>query len=262
MSASISPTLLPIRASATAILAETVDLPTPPLPLPIAMIVRCAFSAVIATLVSVTPGMAIVAACTLRSRAALCSADRPVASSITVATPSLTRAMAIRSARPDVLIAAGTVLTTDQVDAAVAAGADLIVSPGFAERVVDHALQRGADILPGVSTPTEVELGLGRGLETFKFFPAEAAGGRRWLSAVGGPYPDIRFVPTGGIDAATLPGYLELPNVLACGGSWLVSRRLLEDGDMETVRRLAQEARIIVNRVRPRSDVRPAAPAC
>jgi len=169
---------------------------------------------------------------------------------------------AIRSARPDVLIAAGTVLTTDQVDAAVAAGADLIVSPGFAERVVDHALQRGADILPGVSTPTEVELGLGRGLETFKFFPAEAAGGRRWLSAVGGPYPDIRFVPTGGIDAATLPGYLELPNVLACGGSWLVSRRLLEDGDMETVRRLAQEARIIVNRVRPRSDVRPAAPAC
>jgi 2-dehydro-3-deoxyphosphogluconate aldolase / (4S)-4-hydroxy-2-oxoglutarate aldolase len=168
---------------------------------------------------------------------------------------------AIRSARPDVLIAAGTVLTTDQVDAAVAAGADLVVSPGFSERVVDHALQRGANILPGVSTPTEVELGLGRGLGTFKFFPAEAAGGRRWLSAVGGPYPTIRFVPTGGIDAATLSGYLELPNVLACGGSWLVSRQLLEDGDMETVRRLAQEARIIVNRVRPGLEVPPAAPA-
>jgi len=138
---------------------------------------------------------------------------------------------AIRTSRPDVLVAAGTVLTTDQVDAAVGAGAGLIVSPGFSERVVDHALEHGVDILPGVSTPTEVEIGLARGL------------------------------PTGGIDAATLPGYLELANVLACGGSWLVGRRLLENGDMETVRRLAQEARIIVNRVRPRAGASPTAPA-
>ena len=166
---------------------------------------------------------------------------------------------AIRTSRPDVLVAAGTVLTIDQVDAAVDAGASLIVSPGFSERVVDHALQHGVDILPGVSTPTEVGMGLARGLDAFKFFPAEAAGGRRWLAAVGGPYPHVRFVPTGGIDAVTLPGYLELSNVIACGGSWLVGRRLLEDGDMETVRRLAQEARIIVNRVRPRSDVSPVA---
>lgn len=157
------------------------------------------------------------------------------------------------------LVAAGTVLTTDQVDAAVGAGAGLIVSPGYSERLVDHALERGVDILPGVSTPTELEIGLARGLDTFKFFPAEAAGGRRWLVAVGGPYPQIRFVPTGGIDAVTLPGYLELPNVLACGGSWLVGRRLLEDGDMETVRRLAQEARIIVNRVRPQPNTSPVA---
>jgi len=166
---------------------------------------------------------------------------------------------AIRSARPDVLVVAGTVLSTDQLDAAVGAGVGLVVSPGFSERVVDHALEHGIDIMPGVSTPTEVEIGLARGLDTFKFFPAEAAGGRRWLAAVGGPYPQIRFVPTGGIDATTLPGYLELPSVLACGGSWLVSRRLLEDGDMETVRRLAQEARIIVNRVRPRADSSPVA---
>jgi 2-dehydro-3-deoxyphosphogluconate aldolase/(4S)-4-hydroxy-2-oxoglutarate aldolase len=102
-------------------------------------------------------------------------------------------------------------------------------------------------------------MGVVRGLYTFKFFPAEAAGGRRWLAALGGPYPQVRFVPTGGIDAVTLPGYLELSNVLACGGSWLVSRRLLEDGDMETVRRLAQEARIIVNRVRPQANVSPVA---
>ncbi len=149
---------------------------------------------------------------------------------ITLRTASAIDAIrAIRSARPDVLVVAGTVLS--------------------------HALEHGVDIMPGVSTPTEVEIGLARGLGTFKFFPAEAAGGRRWLAAVGGPYPQIRFVPTGGIDAATLPGYLELPNVLACGGSWLVNRRLLENGNMETVRRLAQEARIIVNRVRPRADL-------
>jgi 2-dehydro-3-deoxyphosphogluconate aldolase/(4S)-4-hydroxy-2-oxoglutarate aldolase len=166
---------------------------------------------------------------------------------------------AIRSARPDVLVVAGTVLSTDQLDTAVGAGAGLVVSPGFSERVVDHAFERGVDFLPGVSTPTEVEMGLARGLDTFKFFPAEAAGGRRWLAALGGPYPQVRFVPTGGIDAATLPGYLELPSVLACGGSWLVSRRLLDDGDMETVRRLAQEARIIVSRVRPWAGLSPVA---
>jgi 2-dehydro-3-deoxyphosphogluconate aldolase / (4S)-4-hydroxy-2-oxoglutarate aldolase len=179
---------------------------------------------------------------------------------ITLRTRGATDAIrAIRASRPDVLVAAGTVLTTDQVDAAASAGAGLIISPGFSERVVDHALQHGVDMLPGVSTPTEVEMGLARGLDAYKFFPAEAAGGRRWLAALGGPYPHVRFVPTGGIDALTLPGYLELSNVLACGGSWLVSRRLLEDGDMETVRRLAQEARIIVNRVRPRADVSPVA---
>ena len=158
---------------------------------------------------------------------------------------------AIRSERPDVLVAAGTVLTTDQVDAALAAGAALIVSPGFSERVVEHAMQRGADVLPGVCTPTEVEMGLGRGVDTFKFFPAEAAGGARFIAALSGPYPNVRFVPTGGIDASRLAAYLELRTVLACGGSWMVSQKLLSGGDMTTVRRLAKEARAIVEQARP-----------
>jgi 2-dehydro-3-deoxyphosphogluconate aldolase/(4S)-4-hydroxy-2-oxoglutarate aldolase len=158
---------------------------------------------------------------------------------------------AIRAARPDVLVAAGTVLTIDDVDAALDAGAGLLVSPGFSAAVVEHALAGGAGILPGVATPTEVAMGLASGLSTFKFFPAEAAGGRRYLAALGGPYPLVRFVPTGGIDASTLAGYLALPNVLACGGSWMVSRSLLEAGDMAEVRRLAGEASAIVRATRP-----------
>jgi Entner-Doudoroff aldolase len=161
---------------------------------------------------------------------------------------------AISAARPEVLVAAGTVLTTEQVDAAIGAGAGLLIAPGFSPRVVEHALKRGVEILPGISTPTGVEMGLVSGLETFKFFPAQAAGGRQYLAALAGPYPRVRFVPTGGIDASTLAAYLELPNVLACGGSWMVARGMLESGDMATVRRLASEAKAIVGRVRLNAD--------
>jgi 2-dehydro-3-deoxyphosphogluconate aldolase/(4S)-4-hydroxy-2-oxoglutarate aldolase len=157
---------------------------------------------------------------------------------------------AITAARTDVLVAAGTVLSADQADAALDAGASLLVSPGLSAAVVDRALERGAAILPGVCTPTEVEMGLARGLAAFKFFPAEAAGGRSFVAALGGPYPGVRFVPTGGIDASMLAGYLALPNVLACGGSWMVGRRLLEAGDMATIGRLAAEAAEIVRAAR------------
>jgi 2-dehydro-3-deoxyphosphogluconate aldolase / (4S)-4-hydroxy-2-oxoglutarate aldolase len=166
---------------------------------------------------------------------------------ITLRTPDALDAIrTIRATRPAVLVAAGTVLSAAQADAAVDAGASLLVSPGFSPAVVEPALERGAAVLPGVCTPTEVEMGLARGLDAFKFFPAEAAGGRRFLAALGGPYPHARFVPTGGIDASNLDGYLALPNVLACGGSWMVNRELLEAGDMATVRRLAGEATAIV----------------
>lgn len=170
---------------------------------------------------------------------------------ITLRTPAALEAIrAIAAARPEVLVAAGTVLSADHVDAALDAGAALLVSPGLSSAVVDRALERGAAILPGVCTPTEVEMGLARGLAAFKFFPAEAAGGRRFLAALGGPYPGVRFVPTGGIDASNLAAYLALPNVLACGGSWMVNRKLLEAAHMATVRRLAGEASDIVRAAR------------
>jgi 2-dehydro-3-deoxyphosphogluconate aldolase/(4S)-4-hydroxy-2-oxoglutarate aldolase len=170
---------------------------------------------------------------------------------ITLRTPDALAAIrAISAARPNILVAAGTVLSVEQADAALDAGASLLVSPGFSAAVVERALERAAAVLPGVCTPTEIEMGLARGLDAFKFFPAEAAGGRRFLAALGGPYPDVRFVPTGGIDASLLDGYLALPNVLACGGSWMVSRKLLQAGDMATVRRLAGEATAIVRAAR------------
>jgi len=166
---------------------------------------------------------------------------------ITLRTPGALEAIrSIRTSRPNVLVAAGSILTTDQADAAIDAGAALLVSPGLSDGVVGHALERGIAILPGVCTPTEVELGLARGLAIFKFFPAAAAGGPPFLAALGGPYPHVRFVPTGGIDASTVRDYLELPNVLACGGSWMVGRRLLADRDMAAVERLAREAGAIV----------------
>jgi 2-dehydro-3-deoxyphosphogluconate aldolase / (4S)-4-hydroxy-2-oxoglutarate aldolase len=157
----------------------------------------------------------------------------------------------IRRERPHTLVAAGTVLDADQADAAIDAGAQLVVSPGFSAAVVSRAATRGTPVLPGAVTPTEVELGRGEALGAFKFFPAEAAGGVPFLAALAGPYPAIRFVPTGGIDASNLATYLALPNVLACGGSWLASRSLLAAGQFETVARLAVEASAIVRSSRP-----------
>lgn len=170
---------------------------------------------------------------------------------ITLRTNGALDAMArIRSVRPDLVLVAGTVMTVGQVDAALDAGAAILVSPGFAPAVVDHALGRGATIVPGVCTPTELEMGLARGLETFKFFPAEAAGGVRYVAALAGPYRGVRFIPTGGIDVTNVAGYLKLPNVLACGGSWMVTQRLLRDGDLRTIGRLATEAVRVVRQAR------------
>jgi 2-dehydro-3-deoxyphosphogluconate aldolase/(4S)-4-hydroxy-2-oxoglutarate aldolase len=158
---------------------------------------------------------------------------------------------AIRDECPEVLVGAGTVLTIDQADQAMAAGARFLVAPGLNPAVVRHALDRGLPMLPGVCTPTEIEAALGLGIATLKFFPAEVAGGVPYLRAVCAPYRSVRFVPTGGIGPANLASYLALPQVLACGGSWIAPRDLLDAGDFEAIARLAAEAVALVHTARP-----------
>lgn len=149
---------------------------------------------------------------------------------------------AVAAEAPDVLVGAGTVRTVEQVDMAVAAGARFLVAPGLSPAVVARAHTHGVPMLPGVCTPTEVEQAAGLGLRLLKFFPAEAAGGVAYLKALGGPFRDMRFVPTGGIGPGNLAAYLELPLVAACGGSWMTPPPLVAAGDFAAVTRLAAEA--------------------
>ena len=166
----------------------------------------------------------------------------------TAAAPEAIRLMAAEC--PDVLVGAGTVLTVEQAETAVANGAKFIVTPGFDGAVVDWCIANQVPITPGVMTPTEINLALNKGLRVLKFFPAEAAGGIKTLKAIGGPYGDVKFIPTGGIGSNNLRDYLSLPSVLACGGSWLVKKQLISTGEFETITRLTQEAVTIVSEVR------------
>ena len=149
---------------------------------------------------------------------------------------------AIASELPEVVVGAGTVRSTEQADRAVEAGASFLVAPGLHKAVVERAKALGVPILPGVCTPTEIEQALDAGLSLLKFFPAEAMGGVPYLSALAGPYREVLFVPSGGIGPANLPTYLALPNVPACGGSWMVKSSLISSGDFGAVTRLTKEA--------------------
>ena len=154
---------------------------------------------------------------------ALVAGGLPIAE-ITFRTNAAEAAIRTMAGRGDLLVGAGTVLTTAQVDRAIDAGATFIVAPGTNREVVEHCLQRDIPITPGVATPTDIELALSLGLETLKFFPAAALGGVSMLKAISAPYRQVRFIPTGGITLENMLDYLALPQVLACGGSWLVSR--------------------------------------
>lgn len=149
---------------------------------------------------------------------------------------------AMTKAFPDMLVGAGTVLTPEQADAAVAAGAKFIVSPGLNPAVVKHCVEKGYPITPGVATPGEVEMALSFGLEVVKFFPAEAAGGLPMIKAMSAPYGKLKFMPTGGISAKNLNEYLAFPKILACGGSWMVTADLINEGKFEEIERLTREA--------------------
>lgn len=151
---------------------------------------------------------------------------------------------------PEVLVGAGTVLTAAQAETAVGNGARFIVTPGFDPVVVDWCLANEIAVTPGVMTPTEINMALNKGLSLLKFFPAEAAGGIKTLKAIGGPYGGVKFIPTGGINPANLPDYLSLPMVHACGGSWLVKKQLIADGEFDKITVLATEAVELAGEVR------------
>ncbi|MDX1414676.1 MAG: bifunctional 4-hydroxy-2-oxoglutarate aldolase/2-dehydro-3-deoxy-phosphogluconate aldolase [Candidatus Promineifilaceae bacterium] len=154
------------------------------------------------------------------------------------------------AAFPDILVGAGTVLTVAQAEQAAAAGAKFVVTPGFDAAVVDWCLANNLPITPGVMTPTDINQAIAKGLNILKFFPAEAAGGVKALKAIGGPYVGLKFIPTGGISADNLADYLSLPMVHACGGSFMVKKQLIADGQFDTIARLAQTAVNIVKEVR------------
>lgn len=156
----------------------------------------------------------------------------------------------IRARRPDVLVGAGTVLDPATVDRAVAAGAEFIVAPGFGPAVVARAADHGVAMLPGAVTPTEIEMALAAGIRLVKFFPAEAAGGVRYIRAVSAPYRGVRFVPTGGVTAANLAEYLAVPSVAACGGTWIAPAEAIREHRWEAIRASAAEA-VEITRARP-----------
>jgi 2-dehydro-3-deoxyphosphogluconate aldolase/(4S)-4-hydroxy-2-oxoglutarate aldolase len=148
----------------------------------------------------------------------------------------------MRQAYPDMLIGAGTVLTTEQVDKAIAAGATFIVSPGLNPKVVRYCVDRGIPITPGCSNPSDVEAAIELGLDVVKFFPAEAAGGLAMIKAMAAPYGNMKFMPTGGINAKNLLTYLDFPKIIACGGSWMVSDELVKAGEFDKITALTKEA--------------------
>ena len=139
-------------------------------------------------------------------------------------------------------IGAGTVLTTEQVDRAIAAGAQFIVSPGFNPVVVQYCIEKGIVITPGISSPSEIEQAIMFGLEVVKFFPAEASGGLAKIKAMAAPYTAMKFMPTGGINAKNINSYLDCDKILACGGSWMVKDTLINEGKFDEIEALTKEA--------------------
>lgn len=173
------------------------------------------------------------------------------AAEITFRTPAAADAIrAIAREVPEVVVGAGTVLTPAQVDEAVAAGAQFIVSPGFNPRVVDYCLDHGILIAPGVSNASGVEQCLERGIDVVKFFPAEQAGGLAYIKALSGPYVDVRFMPTGGISPANVVSYLSCPAIFCCGGTWMVKEDLIDEGRFDEIERLCREATELVREAR------------
>ena len=151
---------------------------------------------------------------------------------------------------PEMLVGAGTVLTIEQVDRAVNAGAKFIVSPGLNPKVVAYCVEKGIPVTPGTANPTNVEQAIELGLDVVKFFPAEQAGGLAYIKAIAAPYTGMKFMPTGGINANNVKEYLACDKILACGGSWMVKGDLIKAGEFDKITELVKEAANIVKEIR------------
>ena len=193
---------------------------------------------------------------------ALCNGGLPCAE-VTFRTDAAEESIRIMSEKyPEMLVGAGTVLTTEQVDRAVAAGAKFIVSPGLNPgakfivspglnpKVVKYCVEKNIPITPGICTPSEAEQAIENGLEVVKFFPAEPAGGLKMIKAMAAPYTGLKFMPTGGINATNVKEYLAYDKILACGGSWMVKGSLVEAGEFDKIEAMTKEAVEIVKEVR------------
>jgi 2-dehydro-3-deoxyphosphogluconate aldolase/(4S)-4-hydroxy-2-oxoglutarate aldolase len=177
---------------------------------------------------------------------ALAAGGLPVVE-VTFRTDAAAEALSVvRRAQPEVLLGAGTVLDIATADRAVAAGADFVVSPGFNPAVVDHCLEAEIPVVAGVNSPTDVEMGLARGLRLLKFFPAEPSGGLPMLQAMSAPYRGVEFMPTGGINLRNLPLYLAFPPVAACGGTWIATADAIEAHRFDEITANAREATGVV----------------
>ncbi|MCD7806277.1 MAG: bifunctional 4-hydroxy-2-oxoglutarate aldolase/2-dehydro-3-deoxy-phosphogluconate aldolase [Lachnospiraceae bacterium] len=173
---------------------------------------------------------------------ALCAGGLPCAE-VTFRTAAAKDAIkAMTEACPQMVVGAGTVLNAEQVDAAVEAGATFIVSPGLNPRTVKYCQEKGVPITPGTSSPSDIEQAIELGLDVVKFFPAEQSGGLAKIKAMAGPYVNMKFMPTGGINAKNLNDYLSFPKIIACGGSWMVPAKLVDEGKFDEIEQLTREA--------------------
>lgn len=181
---------------------------------------------------------------------ALCEGGLPCAE-VTFRTAAAEESIRVMCEKyPEMLVGAGTVLTIDQVDRAVNAGAKFIVSPGFDPEIVDYCLSKDILVLPGCITPSEVAQAVKRGLKVIKFFPAEAAGGIKMIKAMAAPYTSVNFMPTGGISEKNLEQYLSYDRIVACSGSWMVSGALVKEGKFDEIKALTKEAVDLVAKIR------------
>lgn len=181
---------------------------------------------------------------------ALCEGGLPCAE-VTFRTEAAEESIRLMATEfPEMFVGAGTVLTIDQVDRAVTAGAQFIVAPGFDPEIVDYCIEKEIPVFPGCVTPTEITQAVKRGLQVIKFFPAEQYGGVATIKALAAPFTTAMFMPTGGINAKNLPDYLSCNKILACGGSWMVKGDMIAAGEFDKIREMTKEAVDLVAEIR------------